>query len=152
MPEKPQRGAHTLPKISEEMKQWSAMLGNELSEWPKVSSKPMFGMTAYYRGENIFAVLPKTRGFESSKGIAFRFETISAKLAVELKQDARVITNPIGKKWITFEVANAKDVNAALEWLSRAYEFSREKKRSPENPDSKARIRVRRQSRLEQDS
>jgi hypothetical protein len=125
MPEKQRRGAHALPKISEEMKQWSAMLGNELSGWPKVSSKPMFGMTAYYRGENIFAVLPKTRGFQSSKGIAFRFESISEKLAVELKGDARVISNPIGKKWITFEVENAKDVNAALEWLIRAYELSR---------------------------
>jgi hypothetical protein len=124
MSNKSQRGAHPLPKISEEMKQWSAMLGVELSTWPKVLQKPMFGMTAFYRGERIFAVLPKTRAFETSKGIAFRFESIGEKLMRELKSDARVITNPIGKKWITFEVENAKDVNAALEWLSRAYEIS----------------------------
>lgn len=106
------------------MKQWSAMLGTELASWPKVSSKPMFGMTAFYRGEQIFAVLPKTRGFETSKGIAFRFASISNKLASELTSDPRVLGNPIGKKWITFEVENANDVNAALEWLSRAYEAS----------------------------
>jgi hypothetical protein len=123
--EKSKSRAPVLPRISEEMKQWSAMLGVELSDWPQVSTKPMFGMTAYYRGEQIFAVLPKTRAFETSKGIAFRFEQISDKLAAELRSDVRVITNPIGKKWITFEVDNAKDVNAALEWLARAYENSR---------------------------
>jgi len=124
MSTKPKKRVPVLPRISEDMKQWSAMLGTELSDWPQVSTKPMFGMTAYYRGEQIFAVLPKTRAFETSKGIAFRFEHIPEKLAAELKNDSRVITNPIGKKWITFEVENAKDVNAALEWLSRAYEVS----------------------------
>ena len=107
------------------MKQWSAMLGTELSDWPQVSSKPMFGMTAFYRADQIFAVLPKTRGFQSSNGVAFRFETISAELAEELRLDDRVLTNPIGKKWITFEVHEAKDVNAVLEWMSRAYENCR---------------------------
>jgi hypothetical protein len=119
---KPQKGAHVLPKISEEMKQWSAMLGTELSDWPQVASKPMFGMTAYYRGAQIFAVLPKTRAFGTANGVAFRFDEISKKLADELKGDARVLTNPIGKKWITFEVKDAKDLNAALEWMSRAFE------------------------------
>ena len=127
---KQKRGAHSLPKISEEMKQWSAMLGSELATWPNVSAKPMFGMTAYYRAEQIFAVLPKTRGFQTPKGIAFRFASISEKLARELTSDSRVLGNPIGKKWITFEVENAKDVNAALEWLSRAYEAA-DKSSSP---------------------
>jgi hypothetical protein len=107
------------------MKQWSAMLGTELSDWPQVSTKPMFGMTAFYRGPQIFAVLPKTRAFGSANGVAFRFDAISKKLAGELQSDARVLTNPIGNKWITFEVKNAKHLNAALEWISHAYEASR---------------------------
>ena len=119
---KPAKGTHVLPKISEEMKQWSTMLETELSDWPQVTSKPMFGMTAFYRGPQIFAVLPKTRAFGTSNGVAFRFEEISKKLAEELKDDARVLTNPIGKKWITFEVREAKDLNAALEWISRSFE------------------------------
>jgi hypothetical protein len=119
---KPTKGPHALPKISEEMKQWSAMLETELNDWPQVSSKPMFGMTAFYRGIQIFAVLPKTRAFGTANGVAFRFEEISMKLADELRNDPRVLTNPIGKKWITFEVKNAKDINAALEWMSRAFE------------------------------
>jgi hypothetical protein len=119
---KPAKRTHSLPKISEEMKQWSAMLETELNDWPHVTSKPMFGMTAFYRGSQIFAILPKTRAFETSSGVAFRFEEISKKLADELKNDARVLTNPIGKKWITFEVRDPKDLNAALEWMSRAFE------------------------------
>jgi hypothetical protein len=114
------------------MKQWSAMLETELRDWPQVSSKPMFGMTAFYRGPQIFAVLPKTRAFGTSNGVAFRFEEISNKLAEELKNDPRVLTNPIGKKWITFEVKDAKDINAALEWMSRAFEA-----RKPARPKAK---------------
>jgi hypothetical protein len=116
------KGPHALPKISEEMKQWSAMLETELNDWPQTSSKPMFGMTAFYRGAQIFAVLPKTRAFGTANGVAFRFEEISMKLAEELRNDPRVLTNPIGKKWITFEVKDAKDINSALEWMSRAFE------------------------------
>jgi hypothetical protein len=113
-----------LPKISEEMKEWSALLGGELATWPGVSTKPMFGMTAYYRGEHIFAVLPKTRGFGTPKAVAFRFESIGDVMVEELKADGRVITNPIGAKWISFEVDSARDLNAALEWMSRAFEGS----------------------------
>jgi hypothetical protein len=127
------KGAHVLPRISEEMKQWSAMLETELNDWPQVSSKPMFGMTAFYRGTQIFTVLPKTRAFGTANGVAFRFEVISEKLAKELKDDARVLTNPIGKKWITFEVRDAKDINAALEWMSRAFE-SRKPARAKAKP------------------
>ena len=119
---KTHKGSHPLANISEEMKQWSAMLGAELENWPKVSSKPMFGMTAYYTGEQIFAVLPKTKSFGASNGIGFRFEEISDKLAQELKKDARVISNPIGKQWITFVIEEPKDVNAAIGYLMRAAE------------------------------
>jgi hypothetical protein len=122
---KPTKRTHVLPRISEEMKQWSAMLETELNDWPQVSSKPMFGMTAFYRGPQIFAVVPKTRAFGTANGVAFRFEEISKKLGEELRNDARVLTNPIGKKWITFEVRDAKDLNSALEWMSRAFESRR---------------------------
>lgn len=144
MPKKPRSGAHPLPKISEEMKEWSAALGAELSSWPQVHSKPMFGMTAFYRGDRIFAVLPKTRAFETSKGVAFRFEEISEKLSAELKSDARVITNPIGKKWITFEVSEARDLNAVLEWLSFAYEACRKPKLGFKSKNQSVKIKSKR--------
>ncbi|HKE32379.1 MAG TPA: hypothetical protein VKD65_11690, partial [Candidatus Angelobacter sp.] len=51
--------------VSEEMKQWSTMLGKELSSWPAVRSRRMFGMLAFYRSNKIFAVLPRTKAFET---------------------------------------------------------------------------------------
>src|SRR5437868_3513685 len=38
-----------LPKITEEMKAWSAALGAEVTTWPGVTTRPMFGLTAVYR-------------------------------------------------------------------------------------------------------
>jgi len=43
------------------MRQWSDLLLREILGWPNVSSRPMFGMTAVYRGKAIFGVLPRTR-------------------------------------------------------------------------------------------
>ena len=145
MAKKPTKGAHPLRPISEEMKQWSAMLGTELGDWPQVSTKPMFGMTAFYRGQQIFAVLPKTRAFGSENGVAFRFEAISKKMAESLRSDARVLTNPIGSKWITFEVKNSKDLNAALEWMSLAYEASRKLKAGFKSKKQSGKVNSKRQ-------
>ena len=57
-----------LPKIPEEMRQWSDLLLREILGWPDVSSRPMFGMTAVYRGNVIFGVLPRTRAIRRSRG------------------------------------------------------------------------------------
>jgi len=35
------------------MRQWSDLLLREILGWPNVSSRPMFGMTAVYRGKAI---------------------------------------------------------------------------------------------------
>src|SRR5258708_17367197 len=50
-----------LLRISEEMRQWSAMLEQDLREWPRVTSLPMFGLIGFYRDGVIFAALPRTR-------------------------------------------------------------------------------------------
>ena len=42
-----------MPPVSEEMKQWSAMLKTEVSGWPQISSRPMFGMMGLYRRKKI---------------------------------------------------------------------------------------------------
>ena len=49
------RARPALVRTSEEMKQWSALLGAELERWPGVRTKPMFGLVGFYRGRNIFA-------------------------------------------------------------------------------------------------
>ena len=53
-----------MPPVSEEMKQWSAMLKTEVSGWPQITTKPMFGMMGLYRRKDIFGGLPVTRGFD----------------------------------------------------------------------------------------
>ena len=63
-----------MPPISEEMKQWSAMLKTEVSGWPQISTKPMFGMMGLYRRKRIFGGLPVTRGFDTPNSVIFRFD------------------------------------------------------------------------------
>jgi len=48
-----QRLPGPLPKTSEEMKAWSLALPNDLSSWPEVAGRPIFGMMAFYRGNRI---------------------------------------------------------------------------------------------------
>jgi len=47
-----------LPRIPEEMRQWSDHLLQKFLGWPDVSSRPMFSITPVYRGNAIFGVLP----------------------------------------------------------------------------------------------
>jgi len=54
-------------RVSEETKQLSAMLGTELSTWPRVTTRPMFGLRGFYRGKKIFAALPVTAHHQESK-------------------------------------------------------------------------------------
>ncbi len=49
------------------MKHRSSLLAQELSRWPDVSMRPMFGLRAFYRGTVVFAMLPHKRGLESAK-------------------------------------------------------------------------------------
>jgi len=111
-----------LANISEEMKQWSALLGRELSSWAAVSSRRMFGMTAFYRNHKIFAVLPRTKAFETSNSVAFKLYKPTPRESKTLRADAR-ITWSKGKAagWIAFEVNGPADLNDALKWFDLAY-------------------------------
>ena len=61
-----------LPRIPEEMRQWSDLLLREILGWPDVSSRPMFGMTAVYRCNAIFGVLPRTRAMDTPYSVNFK--------------------------------------------------------------------------------
>lgn len=115
----------TRPKfraVSEEMKQWSALLAEELSSWPQVTLRPMFGMTGVYRKEKIFALLPRTRAFETPDSVVFKIYRPTAQTAKLLKEDERVRIS-IGKKagWIAFEVCSTAELRDALKWFDLAY-------------------------------
>jgi hypothetical protein len=109
-----------MPRISEEMKQWSAMLKTEVSGWPHVSSRPMFGMLGVYRGKKIFAALPATRAIGTPNSVAFRLNPVPQDLERRVLKEPRVTP---GRRWFSFEVHATEDLRDALWWLNQAYEL-----------------------------
>jgi hypothetical protein len=43
--------------ISEEMKQWSALLQVELNSWPGITTRSTFGFLFFYRRRTVFAAV-----------------------------------------------------------------------------------------------
>lgn len=108
-----------MPHISEEMKQWSAMLKTEVSTWPHVSMKPMFGMLGVFRRAKIFAALPVTRAIGTPNSVSFRFNPFPPDLNERAAKEPRFLP---GMHWHSFEVHSTKDLRDALWWLNQAYE------------------------------
>ena len=111
-----------MPPISEEMKQWSAMIKTELMGWPQVTSRPMFGMSGIYRRKKIFAALPVTRGFNTPSSILFRFDPLPADLNQRAIEEPRLTP---GTRWFSFELRSTEDLRDALWWLNQAYEAAK---------------------------
>ena len=117
------------PKLipaSEEMKAWAAALGEELGTWPRVTSRAMFGFTALYRGKQIFAVLPRTKGMGSANSLAFKLPKAGPRTRARLNADPRISTTVMqATRWFVFELFSDRDLNDALDWLGKAYEAAR---------------------------
>jgi hypothetical protein len=111
------------PLISEEMKQWSAMLQSELNSWPAISTKSMFGFIFFYRRKVVFAALPRTRGFDSPSSVLFKFNPMPPGLQERAKSDPRMESSkePKSKGWFSFEMGSTDDLRDALFWLDQAY-------------------------------
>ena len=120
------RSKPRLIAISEEMKAWAAALEAEVTGWPRLSTRPMFGFTALYRGKHIFAILPRTRGMGSANSLAFKLENAGPRVLHQLRGESRISTTVMrASRWFVFELACDSDLNDALEWLSRAYEAAK---------------------------
>jgi hypothetical protein len=105
------------------MKAWSAALASEASAWPGVKVRPMFGFTALYCKDRIFAALPRTRGMGTPNSLAFKFADPSPAIVKKLEADIRIRTTVMQKTcWFTFEIPSDSDLRDALQWLNRAYE------------------------------
>ena len=116
------RARPKLPAISGQMKAWSGALAAATVDWPQVKQSAFFGLTALYRKDTMFAVLPRTRGMEAANALAFRIDTPTAKVRVLLKKDPRIGSAEIKKaRWFGFEVSSDADLHDALDWLGRAY-------------------------------
>jgi len=112
-----------MPFVSEEMKAWSTALASEIGEWPRVRFRPMFGLMAVYRGERIFAVLPRSRALGTSSSVAFKLEDAGPRVRARLRADSRIQTTLMrAKQWFVLELSSDRDLNDALHWLGRAYE------------------------------
>jgi len=109
--------------ISEEMKQWSAMLQSEINSWPAIRRKSMFGFVFFYRRKVVFAALPHTRGFDSSSSVVFKFNPMPPGLHRHAQSDARMNSSMKAKRkgWFSFELNSANDLRDALFWLDHAY-------------------------------
>ena len=99
----------------------SALLEAEVLTWPKVTSRPMFGLNGLYHGRTIFAALPRTRALDVDNSISLRFVSRSARLAGRIKNDQRIIAASADAKWISFMIESEDDIHDALEWLELAY-------------------------------
>lgn len=88
-----------------------------MSTWPSVSSRPMFGMVAFYRGTNIFAALPRTRAVDTPF-------SLMVKLPASKRDRLKSGRGP-GAGWVTFEMTSEADFGDALRCLQRAYDKAR---------------------------
>jgi TfoX/Sxy family transcriptional regulator of competence genes len=120
-----------LPKVSEEMKAWSAALAAEVDDWPQLSARSFFGFTALYRKDKIFAALPRTRAMGKANSPALKLVSPASAAAARLKKDPRIGSMDMQKmRWYTFELSSDSDLHDALDWLGRAYEAAGKKRSS----------------------
>jgi len=113
--------------IDDQMKELSAMLEKEISDWPGVSRRPMFGYQGLYRDGQIFAALPRSRAMKSPTSIMIKFASASRAVLESVKKDSRVATvsGMSGGGWFFFELDDASATKGALGWLGRAYEAAK---------------------------
>src|SRR5271156_6796060 len=103
-------------RITEDMKQWSAMLENELRSWLHVTTRPMFGLLGYYRKKTIFAALPGTRAIGAPHAIIVKFQSIPPDCPQGGGRSCRVaIVSQVGSRgWFSFDINSAEDLRKAL--------------------------------------
>lgn len=107
-------GRPKLPKADPEMLRWCAALEQEVAGWPRVTTRPMFGLTACYHGKHIFAALPRTRAVDTPFSFLIKLPDATS----DRVQQGR---GP-GGDWAAFAMGSEGDLPDALEQLSRAYE------------------------------
>jgi hypothetical protein len=117
----------TIPKffvVDEEMKHCAALLESEVTTWPGVTTKPMFGMASFFRKKSIFAAVPRTRTLRSANSIILKFSPVPASLVEKIKTESRIADRAPGPGagWHAFELTSNEDIKDALVWLNHAYE------------------------------
>lgn len=105
------------------MKAWSAALAGEVAGWPQVATRFFFGLTAVYRGDRIFALLPRTRGMDTANSLGFKVEDPTPTVRARIEKDPRIGSTRMQEaRWFTFALSSDADLHDALDWLNRAYD------------------------------
>jgi hypothetical protein len=129
-PAKPKSKRSRMPNwfpLDEEMKELSAMLEGEVSDWPEVSKKNMFGYQGLYRNGQIFAALPRSKAMKSPRSLMLKFANASPTMLNSLEKDSRIdtVSGMSGARWFFFELDEASAMKDALGWLARAYDAAK---------------------------
>ncbi|HEY7500554.1 MAG TPA: hypothetical protein VH740_18675 [Vicinamibacterales bacterium] len=98
-------------KIDDEMRRWCETLVDEVSAWPRVTQRPMFGLVGLYRNSRIFAAVPRTRAVGSASSVLVKLPA---------RHRLKAARAPAG--WAAFEMHSPDDIPEALRLLERAYE------------------------------
>jgi hypothetical protein len=112
-------------KLSPEMQRWAAMLAEEVEQWPGVTTKPMFGMTGFYRGQTIFAAVPKSRAIGSSNSVIFKLHEGSKWREAAATESRINQENMDTHKWFPFEISSEADLRDVLLWFERAFQSAK---------------------------
>ena len=112
---------------SPELRGFVASIEQEVSSWPQVQLKPMFGMTAVYRARTIFGLLPKTRSLHSGDQVWLKFAKLTAPMKKKLAAEPRILppTKPTGAQWYTISEVKPEDYSFVIEWLALAHEAAK---------------------------
>src|ERR1700722_18562758 len=103
------------------MKAWAAALAGEAGNWPRVNRRAFFGFTALCCTDQIFALVPRTRGMNTANSLALKLESVTAAVRQQLEKDPRIGTRMMTKAcWFSFEPSRDADLRHALGWLDRA--------------------------------
>lgn len=119
----PRRSVPKMLKPSAQMEQFAALIATEILTWPNTSTKPMFGMTALYRGTVMFGAVPKTKTMWTRHSIMFKLANPPDTCTHNL-EDARIIHGGKTHAWFGFEMTEPEDLRDALNWLGIAYDHA----------------------------
>jgi hypothetical protein len=111
-------------RVTDETRQWAALIAGEVTRWPRVSTRKMFGLNSFYRGAAIFGAVPDRRALFSANSVIFKFGEVTPRLQKRLQADPKVKTSrAVDQNWFSFELAAPEDIHGAIAWLSEAYEW-----------------------------
>jgi len=79
-PKQKQRYRPAFHKVSEEMRRWSMLIADEVTSWPRVTTRKMFGVLTFYRGGVIFAGVPEKRSLFRQDSVIFKFPKVTPAL------------------------------------------------------------------------